>query len=201
MALKIGRFSLERLSVENIYSTYLGMTSREQTIALVSAAVVVVMIIIMPIAVASSRITRLEKELADGNKQFREIIHTLDSYNTEKAKLTGLEKMLSSGFDSSISSTLEALAEKSGIKDKIDSLKEKPSAPSEILDEASVDVRLKKVNLQQLVDFLYAIQNDPDKLLVLKQLSMKTRFDNKQELDVSFTVSTFRMLEGATEGT
>ena len=74
-------------------------------------------------------------------------------------------------------------------------------APSEMFDEASVDVRLKRVRLEQLVSFLHAIEDQPDKLLRLRKLSIKARFDKKQDLDVSFTVSTYRLLEGVGEGT
>ena len=200
MALKMGSLSLDRLRLSNLYSAYFGMSPREQTIALAVSAAVLVLIIVLPVTIASSRIGKLENEVAQGKSQLREIMHAIDSYNQKKAQLGQLQQTLAGGFDSSISTTLETIADQSGIKDKIDSLKEKPAAPSDLFDEASVDVRLKKVTLQQTIDFLYAIEHHQEKMLRLKQLSMKTRFDNKQEFDVSFTVSTYRLLEGVTEG-
>lgn len=200
MALKVGTFSLERLKVENLYNAYLGMTAREQTMALIGAAVVVILVVVLPVTVASSRISKLQREVNAGSSQLRDIMRAIESYDQRKAELEGTLQFLAGGFDSSISTTLESLAEKEGIQDRIDSLKEKAAAPSEIYDEASVDVRLKRVSLQQLVNFLYAIENQPDKVLRLKQISVKSRFDKKDQLDVSFTVSTYRLLEGAGEG-
>lgn len=200
MALKFGGLSLERIKLSNIYNAYFAMTPREQTMGLAAAALVLVLIIVLPIAVASGRIGKIEKEVAEGKKQFREIVRAIESYDQKKAQLVQMQQTLAGGFDSALSTTIESLAETSGIKDRIDSLKEKAAAPSDIFDEASVDVRLKKITLQQLVDFLYVIENHPDKVLRLKQLSVKPRYDNKQDLDVSFTVSTYRLLEGATEG-
>ncbi|MFH0800579.1 MAG: hypothetical protein V2A66_10440 [Pseudomonadota bacterium] len=200
MALKVGNLSLERLRIANLYSAYFGMTPREQTIALVAAVAVLLLIIVLPVAVASGRIGKLESDVSDGKKQFREIMRAIESYDQKKARLAQTQQMLAGGFDPTLSSTIESIAESNGMKDKIDSLKEKPSAPSETFDESSVDVRLKKLSLQQAVDFLYAIEHQPDKVLRLKQLSIKTRYDNKQDLDVSFTVSTFKLLEGAAEG-
>ncbi len=200
MALKVGRFSLESLKVENLYNTYLGMNSREQTMALVGAIVVLVLIIILPVTIASSRISRLDRDVVQGHRQLKDIMRAIESYEQRRAELAQTQQLLSGGFDSSISSTLESLAERNDIKDRIDSLKEKASAPSEIYDESSVDVRLKRVSLPKLIDYLYAIENDPDKLLRLKKLTIKSRFDKKQELDVSFTVSSYRLLEGAEEG-
>jgi hypothetical protein len=200
VALKFGSFDFEKLKPENIYNAYLGMTSREQTFALVGAVVLSILIIVLPISVASSRITKLQREVGQGSRQLKDIMHAIEAYEAENAKLDGLLQFLSGGFDSSVSTTLETLAEKEGVKDKIDSLKERASAPSEIFDESSVDVRLKKTSLEQLINYLYAIENQQGKVLRLKKLSMKTRFDKKQDLDVSFTVSTYRLLEGAGEG-
>lgn len=200
MALKVGSLSLERLKFSNLYSAYFGMSPREQTAALIGAAVALVLVVVLPVAVASGRIGKLEKEVQQGRVQLREIMRAIDSYNRKKATLSQMQQTLAGGFDSSISTTLESIADQSGIKDKIDSLKEKPSTPSDLFDVASVDVRLKRVTLEQVVDFLYQIEHHPEKMLRLRQLSIKPRFDNKQEMDVSFTVSTYRLLEGATEG-
>lgn len=200
MVLKAGTFSLERLKIANLYSAYFGMSPREQTIALIGAALVLILVVVLPIAIASSRIGKLERDVTEGRRQFKDIVRAIDLYEKKRNQLAGMQQQLAGGFDQSISTTLESIAEQNGIKEKIDSLKEKPAATTDLFEEASVDVRLKRVVLQQLVDFLYAIEHHPDKMLRLKQLSIKPRFDNKQDLDVSFTVSTYRLLEGATEG-
>lgn len=201
MAIKLQNLGVDRFKIANLYSMYFGMTPREQTIALVAAAIVLLLVVVMPIYVAGNRITRLERDVAEGNKQIKEVMGAIELYNKKRSQLAGFQQQLSGGFDSSLSTTLETLADTNGIKDKIDSIKKKDSTPSETFDESSADVRLKKVTIQQLVDFLFAIEHHPDKILRLKQLSIKTRFDNKQEMDASFTVSTYRLLEGATEGT
>lgn len=200
MVLKAGAFSLDRFRISNLYSAYFGMSPREQTIALVGAGVAIILVIVLPVAIASSRIGKLEREVADGRRQFKEVVRAIEAYDRKRAQLAGLQQQLVGGYDQQISTTLESIAEQNGIKDRIDSLKEKAAAPSDLFEEASVDVRLKRVSLQQLIDFLYAIEHHPEKMLRLKQLSVKPRFDNKQDLDVSFTVSTYRLLEGATEG-
>lgn len=200
MVLKVGGLSLERFRIENLYTAYFGMSPREQTMALVGAAVALVLVIVLPITIASNRIGKLEREVADGRKQFKGIMRAVETYDAKKTQLAQLQQTLASGYDAALTTTLESMAEQAGIKDRIDSLKEKAAAPSDLMEESAVDVRLKRVTLEQLVDVLYAIEHHPEKILRLKQLSIKPRFDNKQELDVSFTVSTARLLEGAAEG-
>ncbi len=201
MALRLGSFDLKKLSIEKIYNAYFGMSPREQTAALVAAAVALVLIVVLPVWIASSRIGKLEREVAQGSKQFKDVVRAIEAYSARKADLQGLQKMLTAGYDASPSTTIEAIAEKTGLKDQIDSIKAKPVAPSDVLEESAVDVRLKKVRLEPLIDFLQAVENDPDKLLRIKMLDVKPRFDNKQELDASMTISTYKLLEGAPEGT
>lgn len=200
MALKLGGVSLERLKIQNLYNAYLGMQPREQTMSLVGAAVILVLVVVLPVMVASGKITKLERSIDEGNEQVRTITREIDDLNLAKEQLKQVETSLSGGFDASISTTLETLAGKTGIKDRIDSLKEKAAAPSDLFDEASVDVRLKKVTLNETIDYLYSIEHNEEKLLRLKRLELKPRYDNKKEFDVSFQVSTYRMLEGAAAG-
>ena len=201
MALKVGGLNLQKLKLENLYNVYFGMTPKEQTMALVVAAAVVVLIIVLPVWAASSRIAKLEQDVGQSKRQFRDVVRAIESYNRRKAELTGLQQSMASGFDASPSTTIEAIADKNGMKEQIDSLKARAAAPSEIFEESSVDIRLKRVKLQPLIDFLTAVENDPEKMLRIKALDVKPRFDNKQDLDVSLTVSTYRLLEGALEGT
>lgn len=200
MSLKFGNLNFKNFKLLNLYSMYFGLSPREQTIALVVAAAVLILIVVLPVTVASGRISRLEAELLEGKKQFKNIMRAIETYDQKKAQLNQMQQLLNTGFDSSLSTTIESMAENSGIKEQIDSLKEKAAAPSETFDESSVDVKLKKVSLEPLINFLYGVEHNSEKVLRLKQLSIKPRFDNKQELDASFTISTYKLLEGAGGG-
>ncbi|MFH1831028.1 MAG: hypothetical protein ABH871_09710 [Pseudomonadota bacterium] len=199
MAFKMGPLNLKQLKLENIYNAYFGMSPREQTFALVGAVVVLVLVVVLPVVVASSRISRLEEDVVQGKRQFRDVMRAIESYNGRKTELSRLQQTLAGGYDSSLSTTIESLAEKNNMKDQIDSLKAKVTAPSDLFEESAVDVRLRHVELKPLIDFMYAIENDPEKALRIKTLSIKPRFDEKK-LDITLTVSTFRFLEGAVEG-
>lgn len=200
MDLKLGSFDLEKLKFANLYNTYLGLTSREQTIALIAAGALLVLVVFLPVMVASGKISRLEQEIAKGNEQLRDVVHEIDRYQEMRGKLQTAEEKLMGGFDSTIATTMESLASKADIANKIDSLKEKPTASSDIFDELTVDVRMKQVRLKELITYLHSIQENPDKLLRLKKLEIKPRYDNKKELNTSFSVSTYRLLETSEGG-
>lgn len=184
--------SLSRLNLEALYNTFLGLTPREQTFSLVGAAVALLLLIGLPISLASGKLSDLESAIEKGQENRRQVMRAIETFSQMQDQLKGVETRFQGGFDSTITTTMETLATQAGIKDRIDSLKERPSVPSELYDEVSADVRLTKVTLSQLVDFLFKIEHHPKLLLRVKQIQVKPRFDNKQLMDVTFQVSTYR---------
>lgn len=193
MSLKSKYAILERFNIETLYNTFLGLQSREQLIALAAAGALLIFIVVVPISLASGKLSTMESAISSGREHINDVVREIGEYNKARSQLSAIESQLKSGFDTSISTTLENLASQAGMKDNVDSLKEKPLVPSDIFDEASVDVRISRVTLSQLVDFLYKIEGEKTRVLRIKQLQVKPRYDNKKLLDASFQVSTFKL--------
>lgn len=193
MAVRSKYSFLERLNINSLYNMFLGLPPQQQTIAMVGAGVILLIIILLPISLASGKIGRMDDSLKQSNQQMGDIVYEIEDYDKARDRLKQLETSLKSGFDTALSTTLESLATKSGIQDNIESIKERPIVPSELFDESIVEVRISKVTLPQLIDFLYSIEYDKNKLLRVKDLRMRTRYDNSQLFDVSFQVSTYRL--------
>jgi hypothetical protein len=183
----------ERFNLESLYNTFLGLQPKEQMIAMIVGGIILLVIIIMPVSLAGSKISKLEKSISTGTDQINDVVREIGEYNKEKSKLVAVEGLLKAGYDTSISTTLENLATQSGIKENVESLKERALVPSEIFDEASVDVRVSRVTLAQIIDFLYKIEGEKSKVLRVKQIQIKPRYDNRKLLDTNFTVSTFKL--------
>ncbi len=189
---------LKRFSVEAVYNTFLGLQPKEQIVAMVLSGALLLLVIFVPISLAGGKISQMEKSISQNREQMGDVVRNIDEYNKEKAKLGAIEALMKSGFDTSLSSSIENIATQSGIKPNVEQLKERPLVPSEVYDEASVDVRVARVSLQQLVDFLHKIEDEKGKVLRVKQLQIKPRYDNKTLCDANFTVSTFKLSgEGA----
>jgi hypothetical protein len=89
------------------------------------------------------------------------------------------------------------MASQAQIKDKITSMDPKSSPPNDLYKESVIEVRLKNINLKQLVDYLYRVERSSE-LLKIKRLRIKTRSDNPGYLDVNFRVSSFQPLPPGT---
>jgi len=188
--------SLNRLNLEALYNTFLGLTPREQTFALIGAGVALLIVVGLPVSLASSKLSSLEEAIEKGQENRRQVVRQIEGFQQMEGELKKVEGQLQGGFDATITTTMETLATEAGIKERIDSLKERPAVPSEFFDELAVDVRLTKVTLPQLTDLLYKIEHHSRLVLRVKQMQIKPRFDNKQLLDATFQVSTYRLQQG-----
>ncbi|MBU4483840.1 hypothetical protein KKA47_00285 [bacterium] len=195
MSIKSKYSIFERVNIDNLYNTFLGMTPREQTIAIVIAVGLLILFIVMPVSLASNKLNSMEKIIAQSHSKMDQIMVQIDDFNRVKAEVERIESSLKGGFDRTISTTMENLAEQSNIKENVQSLKEKPIVPTDLYDELSVDVSLSKVPLDQLIDYLYNIEQNKTKVLKVKKIQLKPRYDNKRLFDASFSVSTYRLTE------
>ena len=60
----------------------------------------------------------------------------------------------------------------------------------DLYDESTVEVNVRKVPFNRVIDILYTIQNR-DSFLKVSNLRLKTKFDKPELVDVSFKLSTF----------
>jgi general secretion pathway protein M len=69
------------------------------------------------------------------------------------------------------------------------------STPSEAYDEEAVEIKMEGVTLEQLIQYLYQVENSPQ-FMKIKRLHVAPRRDNRQILSAIFRVSTFTPKEG-----
>lgn len=192
MSLKSRYSFLERLNVDAIYSKFLGLPPQQQTIAIVASAALLLLIIILPISMASGKIGSMERALKENREAMDKIADVIDNYSEIQKSYEQMEKTLESGFDSALSSTVDSIATKKMNLD-VKSIKPVGSVPSEFLDESSVDVSITKATLPQIIDLLYVLEYDKNKVLRINDINLKTRFDDKKLFDVRMQVSTYKL--------
>ncbi|MDA2920036.1 hypothetical protein MYX76_11195 [Desulfobacterota bacterium AH_259_B03_O07] len=123
-----------------------------------------------------NRIGTLRNELVDANKTISKITSSIKS------------------GDEALISVVEDILVRESISRGNFSIKDSnPRAPAvdDLYNEKSVDVEIKKIPLNKMVDLLYKIQIRPSFLKVSK-LRIRTRFDEPDLMDVNFRISNFK---------
>lgn len=196
---KTGKYSLkERLNPEELYDTFMGMAPRQQFLVGGGIVLALILLIIIPVTCASSRLSKLEKQIESHEKNVSKVLSKINEYNDIKGRLKTVENSIRPKSQVQLRTRIEALATQSGITNNIDSLKEK-SNPGEDFEELVVGVRISKLSLPQIMEFIFGMENQSDLTLRVQRLQLKPRYDNRQLFDADFEVSTFVSKEG--EGT
>lgn len=193
-----GKSSLkEKLNVEELYNQFLSLDSQQRTFAIVGIAVVLLLMLLVPVTCASSKLSQKEKKILGHSKNMDDLVSKLQEYQRVQSKMQQLEGQWAGRAKISLSTTLESLSAQSGLDKNIDTIKEQPPAAGDILEEHAADVRLSRVPLSQLMDYLYKVETFQQGALKVTKLQIHPRYDNRQLFDVSFTVSSYALKEGA----
>lgn len=137
----------------------------------------------------------LDRQIVTARGQLTELRTMQQEYQRQKSVVDNINSQLKRQPNFAIFSRLEELAGQTGIRSKIVHMRPTVSAPNDVYNEESVEVKMEGVTLEQLVSYLHQVENSPQ-LLKIKRLEMKPRFDNRQILTATFRVSAFTLKEG-----
>ena len=87
--------------------------------------------------------------------------------------------------------TVENASQQVGTRNQLLYVRPQPDKAREDLIEEGVEIRLEKLQLQQLVELLYQFESQKQAVKV-SQLRVRTRFDNPELLDTVMTLSRFK---------
>ncbi len=142
-------------------------------------------------------LTSLAERNADMRQALRDIDTQRESYLRAKAKVDQLASRLGQ-TPIQLGGYLEAAAKDTGIT-ILESNDRPPVAAGKNWTEKSLDLRLSRVSLDHLANFLKHIENGPQ-LVVVTGLLVRTRDDKHVELDVEMTVSTYEKAKSGKKG-
>ncbi len=126
--------------------------------------------------------------------EYREVQELGRRFENLRTRIEGIEAHLRRSRDFSILSYLEGLARRLQVQDRIVQMRPRPGEVSRYYRENSVEIRMERVRLPEVVRYLYEVENSPE-LLRIKQIQVRPRFDDSDLLDVRFQVSSYEPLE------
>jgi general secretion pathway protein M len=172
-----------------LLNAFNGLEARERTlvsiVAVLCGAALLYVAVIGPILRASDR---GEERLASADQQLEVMKRLRRDYDDVQGRLVDVEQRIRRGAKTELRTTLESLAQESSVK--VESMEPQASPAHAKYRETKVEVGLRNVTLAQTVHYLHAIDVAPQALSV-KSLRIRTRAEQPDLLDVTFTVSSF----------
>jgi general secretion pathway protein M len=150
------------------------------------------MVVIDPMLAHSAR---LDRQIVTTQRELQELQTLQRTYQRQKSVLDRINAQLKRQQNFALFSRLEELAGQAGIRSKILYMKPTVGTPSDAYDEEAVEIKMEGVTLEQLIPYLYQVENSPQ-FMKIKRLHIKPRLENRQILSAIFRVSTFTPKEG-----
>jgi len=120
----------------------------------------------------------------------KEIVRLRSEYESYKRGADGIQRYLRSRMKSfTLFSFLEQAAGKARVKDHIKYMKPSASRSNGRFKESMVEMKLDKISLEQLVDYLYLIES-PENVVSIKRISIKDSRSAPGYLDAVMQVLT-----------
>jgi len=143
-------------------------------------------IIVNPAMEKKQRYLRMAQDKRQDLIQFGEFA---SQYRSLQSSLAEMERKVAAGSsDMSLLAAMESSARKLGLADRIASMKPFTSELESGMVQSSVEMRMEKVDLKGLVQFIEAIETGPS-MAVTGRLRIKTRFDDPALLDITLLVT------------
>jgi len=143
--------------------------------------------VVNPAMENKQRYIRLALDKRQDLAKFREYASEYRSLQSSLAEIE--KKVASSSSDVSLLAAMESNARKLGLAERIASMKPFTSELDSGMVQSSVEMRVEKIDLKGLVEFMEAIETGPN-MAVTSRLRIKTRFDDPALLDATILVTT-----------
>lgn len=172
------------------------LNSREKTIAVLglmgATAIILYGSVVAPVV---DRYTGLERVIRQKESQYKDILQLKGEYAVLQKEYKELEKAASrtkEGF--SPLTFMENVSVQAKIKDKVISMKPILTPMGGDYRESSIEVKIEKIVLEQIMLYLHIIESSEYPLRV-KTLHLKSRFDDPGLMDASVTVSFYEKVK------
>lgn len=172
------------------------MSSREQVLVVVLAVVLGLFVVAGISLAVSNRLKRSERTLVERREQLVQIEALEGRYRAAEAEQNAQRQRLRNN-PVQLFSLLNRTAHDLGLE--LDNLNERTTPIKEAgVNEVSVEVTLKGISITKLNKFIEKLEGPPNTGLVkITKLKTKTAYADAELLDISMTVSTYRLAAGA----
>jgi len=169
----------------------------KRTLIVGGCALVALLVYVLVISPYMKAMDLMDRRIVRKTEELSEILALQQEYFRRREKTRVLEDMVRSSPGFSLLSFLENLATKNKVKTQIAYMKPVTAPANEKYRESSVEMKLEGINLKQLVDYLYGIEQSEQPVRI-KRLNIAKQ-KRKAYLNVTLQASTFEPVAGGIE--
>ncbi len=147
-----------------------------------------ILTVISLVAFALKYISDGKKQVKVLQEQYNEILFLKEEFNALKQKINTVESKKDLSNVQGIIEAVEEIFSSIGLKNKLKTIKSSGSRETKDGIEEEADIFIEKVNMNELINIFYRIENAP-MILTIKKTTIKKSFENPELLNISLTIS------------
>lgn len=151
-------------------------------------SIVCIVVLIILAFEMTSYLSSKKKELYTLKKEYKEMQLEKEEFIKINKKVSKLQNKMSITNVKDVVQAIDEVFSSIGLKHKISSVKPIAKGGMENIKEQQAEVHIEKVNMNEMVNIFYKIENAPF-LLVVKNAKLKTSFENPELINIMLTVS------------
>lgn len=137
---------------------------------------------------------KIKRAVPIHQKKLNEIVMLDAQFALQKAKIVKVKQAMSMRpADFSLFAYLEKKAAQAGVKGNIKSLNSSRGSQTAHYEESLIDIKLDKITIKQLTDFLYYAESPAD-LIKIKRITVSKMKENPEYLTVQLQLASFQIL-------
>jgi hypothetical protein len=185
--------------LEKLKAYYTGLKPRERAFVLAGAASLILFILILSLAGQTRKSPGSKNKIIQLYERRGQFNETAQQYMIIKVLLDQIDGRLKSRpADFDLYAQVNEVVNMVGVKNFIIKMDPGQSQDNDYLDEDYLDLNLQRVDLISLVRFMDETEKLPG-LVRINNLSIKTRFDQSNSLDVVMRISSYKPREAGVE--
>jgi len=167
-----------------------------QRMLVVAAASLVLLILILQLAVVPfwKAKTKLAKSLKTNQKTLEEISLLDAEFTAQEGTMAQIKEAMSArGADFTLFAHLERKAAQASVRGRIKQMNSSKGTKTISLEESLIDMKLEKITIKQLADFLYYVESPAD-LVRIKKITISKMKESPEYLNAQLQISSFQTL-------
>jgi type II secretory pathway component PulM len=147
--------------------------------------------VVFPFGEAKEKLT---KAIQANQNKLAEMIKLDNEFNLQEARLAEIKRAMSArSADFTLFSHLEKKATQANVKRNIKYMNSSSGAQSASFEESLIDMKLDKITIKQLTDFLYFAESPAD-LVKIKKIVINKMKESPEYLSAQLQISSFQTL-------
>ncbi len=182
--------------LQDLKGSWERLSQRERNMVLGLGGALLLVVVVFVGFTIQSGLEELEENNDAMRKALRDLDQYKDAYMVQRQRMAALEVRISR-TPVELNRFLETAASGAGIS--ISESVEMQPVEGDRYRQRGMEIKLRKVSIEQLAKFMKEIETS-QQLVQITSLSVNTRWNQHQDLDVEMTVSTYERREGGGGG-